>query len=200
MLRLILVRHGETLWNREHRVQGGASDTDLGERGREQAVHIAKALRGEKIDAIYSSPLKRTYETARAVARHHAVEIVLEPRLRELHTGELEGVLVETLRKSLFQYMVEKEEGGGFLRLPGGESLTDLNQRVSPAVEDIVRRHTEGVVVIVSHYFVLSTAICSLMQMPLGHMGKLRLEPGGTSVLHIQNGRTCLVSFNVPVS
>lgn len=199
MLRLILVRHGETPWNREHRVQGGGSDTELGERGKDQARQIAAALRGEKIVAIYSSPLRRAHETAQAIAAYHATEIVLEPRLRELHTGELEGVLVDTLRKSLFQYMVERGEGRGFPRLPGGESLNDLHQRVAPAVESIVRRHSEGVVVIVSHYFALATAICSLMQMPLGHMGKLRLEPGGTSVLHIEDGGTCLLSFNLPV-
>jgi probable phosphoglycerate mutase len=180
-------------------VQGGGSDTELGERGREQAKQVAQALRKERIDAIYSSSLKRAIETAKAIADYHQLKVIPVPDLKELHTGQLEGVSLEKTRQSLFQYVVEREQGEGFLKLPGGESLTDLNERVSSTLARILARHTEGVVVLVSHYFVLLTIICNLMLMPLSHLSKLRIEPGGVSVLHIENGRTCLVSFNIPI-
>lgn len=196
MLRLILVRHGETPWNREHRLQGGGSDIELGERGREQAGQLARALRGERINAIYSSPLKRTLETARPIAGYHSLEVIPEPDLKELHTGQFEGMLLGNMGQSLSQYVVEREQGGGFPKFPGGESLTDLHERVSAAVDRIRARHTDGVVVLVGHSFVLLTIICHLMDMPLSHLRKLRLETGGASVLHLENERTCLMSFN----
>ena len=73
-MKLILVRHGETLWNRENRIQGH-TDVELSDDGRMQVKKLALSMEKDKIDAIYSSPLKRAYDTARAIARFHDTEI-----------------------------------------------------------------------------------------------------------------------------
>ncbi len=80
-MKLILVRHGETLWNKEHRVQG-FTDIALSETGKRQAERLAVCLRDERIDAIYCSNLQRAFETARVIGQFHALPIYIEAGLR----------------------------------------------------------------------------------------------------------------------
>ena len=92
MVQVILVRHGETDWNKSLRIQGGNSDTELNEKGQQQAEWLGLRLKQERIQAVYSSPLKRALDTAQAIAHHHQLEVQIEPALKELNVGELEGV------------------------------------------------------------------------------------------------------------
>src|SRR5439155_25997006 len=90
---LVLARHGETDWNREHRLQGWA-DPPLNDLGREQSLELAEALRGESFDAVYSSDLRRASETARAVAGRLGLPSVIEDAsLREVDLGSWSGKL-----------------------------------------------------------------------------------------------------------
>ena len=86
MTEILLVRHGETEWNRESRFQGHA-DPPLNELGREQAAELATALAGEELAAVYSSPLKRALETAQAVAEPHGLSAIPVESLREVDVG-----------------------------------------------------------------------------------------------------------------
>ena len=92
MVKIILVRHGETEWNKIHRIQGGASDVPLNEVGKQQASNVAGRLKNEKIQAVYSSPLQRALYTAREIARYHCLEVNLAPALKEIDAGSLEGL------------------------------------------------------------------------------------------------------------
>ena len=94
MLHLMLVRHGETDWNVQRRYQG-QSDVSLSELGQRQAVHIAKRIASQNIDVLYASDLKRAMETAMAIVERNNMEILPEPRLRELKFGILEGLTFE---------------------------------------------------------------------------------------------------------
>ncbi|MBM3132085.1 MAG: histidine phosphatase family protein, partial [Chloroflexi bacterium] len=91
LMRLILVRHGQTDWNREYRVQGQA-DPPLNESGKAQAEAIARALKDEPVEAIYSSPLSRAFETARAIDESHHIGIARIDALKELNVGDLDGI------------------------------------------------------------------------------------------------------------
>src|SRR3954470_11552168 len=91
MTRLYLVRHGSTVLSAEDRFAGSV-DVELSDEGRRQAGALAERLAGEKISAIYSSPLSRTVETARIVGRHFGVEPVLRDELREVSHGRWEGL------------------------------------------------------------------------------------------------------------
>ncbi|MFC1924252.1 histidine phosphatase family protein, partial [Chloroflexota bacterium] len=88
-MRLILVRHGETSWNYQGRIQGCRSDTELSQKGRAQAEKIAIALRREKLGAVYSSTLRRARDTAQAIAQDCQLEVRLNHDLREIDAGEL---------------------------------------------------------------------------------------------------------------
>jgi len=106
-LKLILVRHGETYWNHERRVQGGDSDIELNDNGLEQARRLAAFLANEPIIAIFSSPLQRAIATAEVIARHHQLPVEVDQGLRELKVGELEGMSVSNLSTTFSQFLLQ---------------------------------------------------------------------------------------------
>ena len=196
MVRVILVRHGETEWNRLRRIQGGNSNTSLSEEGRQQAESVALRLKSERVQAIYSSPLRRSLDTARAIARHHRLEVDLEPDLKELNVGELEGTLIADLGKSFDELLIISGQSEILPRAPGGESLKELQQRAWSTVQRLVRQHADGVIVVVSHYFAILTIICSVLNLPLSQLGRLRVGTGSISTLTFDEQAPRLVLFN----
>jgi len=137
-MRLILVRHGETRWNRENRVVGH-TEIALNNNGRKQVARLTRALKDEKVSAIYSSPLRRARETAAAIARGHGLEVVTDDALKEVDAGELEGLTFEEVMERYSDFLQEWMKDNPSLRMPGGESMTELQQRTWPAAERIVR-------------------------------------------------------------
>ncbi len=151
MTSLILVRHGETDWNVEGRYQGQA-DPPLNEHGREQARKTAAEIAGLRPDVIYSSPLRRAWETAQIIAEAAGIDRVIpEPRLKEISQGEWEGMLVTDIEKEFPEEFRLWRERPWSLKLPGRESLEELEKRVMDAVSEIVAKHRGQKVVIVSH-------------------------------------------------
>jgi probable phosphoglycerate mutase len=194
--KIILVRHGETDWNRELRIQGGSSDTPLNEKGRQQAESLAFRLSQDKIQAIYSSPLKRALDTARTIARPHQLEVGIEPSLREIEAGDLEGITVAELGKRFSELLTLDTKNGALLKAPGGESLTEVQKRAWRTVQRLARKHPEGALVLVSHYFVILTIICSVLKLPLSQIGRLRLGTGSISVINLDDQAVRLELFN----
>ncbi|PIM99844.1 Phosphoglycerate mutase [Handroanthus impetiginosus] len=150
---IIAIRHGETEWNADRRIQGHL-DVDLNDVGRQQAVAVADRLSREpKISAVYSSDLKRAFDTAEIIAKSCGVlEVTKEPDLRERHLGELQGVVFHETAK------VNPEAHKAFTsdrddqEIPGGgESWIQLYQRCTSALQRIAKKHIGERVVIVSH-------------------------------------------------
>ncbi|MFC1974447.1 histidine phosphatase family protein [Chloroflexota bacterium] len=191
-----MVRHGETEWNRLRLVLGGNSDTALNENGEQQAQSLALRLKSERIQAIYSSPLCRSLDTARAIARHHRMEVGIEPDLAELNLGELEGTPIDKLGKSFDELLIISRQGETLPRVPGGESLREVQQRAWSALQRIVSQYPDGVIVVVSHYFTILTIICSVLNLPLSHIGRLRLVTGSIGALIFDENAPRLVQFN----
>jgi broad specificity phosphatase PhoE len=129
-MKLILVRHGQTLWNREKRIQG-VTDIELSNRGKAQADCLARSLRDEKIDSIVSSPLKRAIQTAEAINRFHHLPIEPEEDLMELNMGDFEGIAFSEMIKDHGDFLTRRIEDPGSVVMPGagGESLADLQER-----------------------------------------------------------------------
>jgi len=196
LAKVILVRHGETDWNRSRRIQGGNSDTQLNQRGRQQAESLALRLKQEKIQAIYSSPLQRAQDTARAIARYHQLPVEIELSLKEIEVGELEGVFIAEVGKHLSQFLTMHSQGEELPKIPGGESLTGVQQRVWGTIQHLVDRHGDGVLVVVSHYFSILSAICSVLNLPLSQIDRFRLSPGSISILNFDEQATRLILFN----
>jgi broad specificity phosphatase PhoE len=139
---LLLVRHGETDWNREGRVQGH-SDVPLNDTGRAQARALAARLAAERVDAVYSSDLRRARDTAQEVARASGHTVTTTPHLREKHFGSWEGLTRDEILS------------GDPDALSGpwgdGETRDEMADRVLHALRGIAARHEGETVVVVSH-------------------------------------------------
>ncbi len=142
MTTLLLVRHGETDWNLQRRVQGH-SDTPLNDTGRRQAETLADELAGERIDAVYSSDLLRAHETARIVARRRGLDVTATPDLRERHFGTWEGL---TDAEILFRFPEARDGPWG-----DAETKDELAHRVLGALHRIAETHPGQRVLVVSH-------------------------------------------------
>ena len=142
-MKLLLTRHGETDWNRHNRVLG-RTDAPLNDTGLAQAAALAEALRGVRLDAVYSSPLRRAGVIGDLVAGDHGLLCRTDPRLIELDYGSLEGALRDDPA-----YLAEKARL--FARYPGGESYFDAAARVYPFLEELKERHPEDTVLVVTH-------------------------------------------------
>jgi len=146
VLRIYLARHGQTDWNAEHRLQG-ANDTHLNGTGRAQAEKLAARLAGVHFDAVYSSNLARSRETAEIA--HGGVPIDSLADLNERDFGKFQGFVVGSDSATTAEYERRKDAPGD--DLDGGESLEQHFARVRRALEDIRRAHPTGTILIVGH-------------------------------------------------
>jgi len=202
-LKLILVRHGETYWNKEGFVQGGDSDIELNDTGLEQARKLAAFLKNEPVTAILSSPLQRAIATAEVIASHHQLPIEIDQGLRELKVGDLEGMSISNLRTTFSQFLMQRWQDGEAIKLPNGESLVELQQRAWKVIEGLLERHKtspehseDTTVVVVSHYFVTLAIILKALNLPLDYFIKFKVDLGGVSILEFRDYGARLVTFN----
>jgi broad specificity phosphatase PhoE len=146
---ILLVRHGETDWNRDGRVQG-QSDPPLNDLGREQAHALAGTLAGEQVDAIYASDLRRARETAEILAGELGLPVVVDAGLRELDFGRWEGHTIAEL-EALCPDAVERWQTGGENAWDGGETREEMAERVRAAVQRLASIHAGGQILLVAH-------------------------------------------------
>jgi probable phosphoglycerate mutase len=152
--RVIAIRHGETDWNVQSRIQGQL-DIGLNERGRLQAARLAQALAGESLAAIYASDLQRTMATAEPLAQRANLSLYTDPGLRERGFGSFEGLTwVEVEQQHPEASLRWRQRDAGF-GPPGGETLAAFYGRAVAALASIATRHRGEHVAIVTHGGVL---------------------------------------------
>jgi broad specificity phosphatase PhoE len=178
-LRLLLVRHGETVWNSERRVQGGAKDTELSETGKWQIAQLARVLKDEQLDFILSSPLQRAARTAECINANHGSTILTDERLREVNVGEFDGLSTLEMSKTFTELLLEWWKGGRE-RLPGGESFIELQERCWAAVGPYIESQEHENLVVVSHYFVTLAIIFRALEIPLDMLVRFRMDPASS--------------------
>jgi broad specificity phosphatase PhoE len=202
-LKLILVRHGETHWNKDGLVQGADSDIELNDTGLEQAGRLAAFLKNEPITAVVSSPLRRAIATAEIIASQHELSVEIDQGLKELRVGDLEGTSISNLPTTFSRFLLRWWQEEEALKLPNGESLVDLQQRAWRVIESLLERHKtssdqsrDGTTAVVSHYFVTLAIILKALDLPLKYFIKFKLDLGGVSVLEFRDYGARLVTFN----
>ena len=151
---LIVIRHGETAWNRERRLQGQL-DIPLNDTGRAQARALAEALAGEPIDAIYSSDLGRAMQTAAPLAEVLGLAVQPDPRLRERCYGALEGMTYAEVAEQLPEDFARWQARVPDYAPDGGESLLAFHERAVEAALALGRRHPGERIALVAHGGVL---------------------------------------------
>lgn len=199
MAKLILVRHGETEWNKSLRYQG-QSDIRLNEKGIEQAARVRERLSPEKIDVIYSSDLVRAHETAEIIAaRHSILEICQSPLLRETNFGEAEGLTFGEIKDRYPQITDDLQSWrtrSPELHFPGGESIIQLAARVGQFVGQLKDHKPEETVLVVAHGGSLQVLICLLLGIDLNHWFQMRLSNASVTVMDISPYLAVLVGLN----
>lgn len=190
--RIIAIRHGETAWNVDTRIQGQL-DVELNDTGRWQARQTALALQEEDIAAIYASDLSRAFETARAIGAVAGLQPVPVPALRERHFGHF-----QTLTWAEIETQWPQQAQQWRTRVPdwspqGGESLLTLRARISDAVHTLAQRHLGQQIVLVAHGGVMDVLyrlatgqeLQAPRQWPLGNAAVNRLlwTPQGLSLV-----------------
>lgn len=181
-MRLFLIRHGETWWNEIHKFQG-SSDVELSPQGWRQAQKLAISLKDEPVAKIYTSPLKRAQQTAAEVAKCHHCPITILDGLRELHQGHLEGLTGEELKQKYPDFLREWLKNPADVKLPGGESLRELQQRAWEAIEKIRKENATATVVAVAHNFVNITILCKILEISLNNFRYLKQDPTAKNLI-----------------
>ena len=152
--RIIAVRHGETAWNVDTRIQGHI-DIPLNDTGRWQARQLARALANEPIAAIYASDLQRAHATAQEVADATGAPLVADPGLRERSFGELQGRTFVQIEADLPEQALRWRKRDPDFAPEGGESLTALRERIAATTHRRAAQHMGGLVLLVAHGGVL---------------------------------------------
>ena len=195
-MKLILVRHTETIWNRDKRIQGGSSDIALSEVGIRQAHLLAKFFEGENIAAIASSPLQRALNTATIIAEPHGLRVKEDAGFKELEVGELEGLSWADLGTSFTQFLLQEWQGQGTVGVKGGESFVQLQQRSWDSVEQLRRECDGDSVIVVSHYFATLSIIFKALGLSPEYLPKFRIANGGISIVEFTSNGPRLTAFN----
>jgi broad specificity phosphatase PhoE len=183
-LELILIRHGETDWNKDG-VFRGHMDMRMNATGIAQADATAEALKGVVFDAIYSSPLKRAMVTARRVAKPHEIEVRAAEGLTDIFFGSWQGLTeaqVEAKHPKLLRKWKENPAG---VRPPGGESVKKAWKRVNSQLRELLFMHGTGTVVIVSHRVPLKMMTAYLMKRKLREIREIKHDPCAISVFRV---------------
>ncbi|MBN1613818.1 MAG: histidine phosphatase family protein [Deltaproteobacteria bacterium] len=192
-MKLILVRHGETLWNRDNRVQG-FTDIELSDLGIRQAQRLAESLKDEKIEAIYASTLKRAYHTAEIIDSYHGVGIETDTDLRELNQGDFEGLNFRQLRDQYSDFLKQWISQPGTMVMPNGESLRDLQDRSWQVMERIISGSKNALVV--SHAFTLMATLCRIKGIEIDRFRELHVDVASRTYVEFEDGRGTITLLN----
>ncbi|WP_312055335.1 2,3-diphosphoglycerate-dependent phosphoglycerate mutase GpmB [Pantoea brenneri] len=175
MLQVYLVRHGETVWNAERRIQG-QSDSPLTEKGEQQAHQVGERVKNLGITHVIASDLGRTRRTAEIIADACNCVVTLDPRLRELNMGVLEKRPLDELTAEEEQWratLVNGTEGG---RIPEGESMTEMATRMHQALNACLDLPAGSRPLIVSHGMALGVLVSTILGLPAHAERRLRLR------------------------
>jgi len=176
--RLIVLRHGETDWNREGRYQG-CIDTPLSARGRAQAAAAAHALSRSSLGAVYASPLARARETAEAIARPHGLAVRPREALNEICHGAWEGLTVEEVQAAFPDLYLLWRESPEAVTMPDGEGLAQVEERVSGEIGRLQALHATETICLVSHDVPVRLLILGALGLPRERLWSVGLAATG---------------------
>jgi alpha-ribazole phosphatase len=180
--KLLLVRHGETELNSSQRYWG-KTDVPLGALGLSAAESLRGRLADEKIDFAYSSTLKRALVTAQTIASIHNLEVISCPELNEIDFGKMEGLTFNEVNGKFPEVARLWVERSPELAYPEGESLSQLDKRVSEFRKRLSGHALDTVILIVAHSGVLRTLICQILGWEAAARWKIKLDLGSLSIV-----------------
>ncbi len=195
-MRLILTRHGQTQWNHQHRTQG-RTDVPLDKTGQAQAAAFARRIEGVHLDAVYSSPLSRAYDTAFPAAQAAGLRVIPDDRLVEREFGDWEGVAFGDLEKQFPGIWKEWLVNPYAAQPPRAESMEAVKDRCADFLEYLFSRYrSEETVLVVCHSIPARFLIALLLQLPLTNLHSIRLENASYTEFFCTEQCNALVTYN----
>ena len=191
---LIMIRHGETEWNKNRRYQG-QEDVSLNEKGREQARLAAEALAGEDLDMICASDLSRAYDTASELTADRELEVREFPDLRELDFGNWGGQSYEDIVENDEKRFKDWLENPGETSPPEGEAMDEFRERVCGAFDRIIEHEAEKIAV-VAHGGTLRIFLVDILDIPLERYTRLYFDNGGITRIKFYDGNPVVTLVN----
>lgn len=186
MRRLIILRHGETEWNREERFRGMA-DLPLTENGLQQAKYAAERIAPLKPQVIYSSPLRRATQTAGAVGKALGLPVNIDEDLKDIDYGLWQGL---TLTEAYRRYRKEYQQwlhSPQMVNFPQGESLPMVQERVNRLLKTIDEKHKEEAILLVTHKVVCKVLLISLLGTDLSHFWQIKQDGAAVNIFEKRN-------------
>lgn len=194
-LKLLLVRHAETDWNRQRRYQGW-TDTSLSESGRAQATAVGRLLASQRLAAVWSSPLRRARETAGAIAQAQGLPVTEHEAFKEMGYGDWEGLTTAEIAERFPEsYRVWRDTPHLVFR-HGAESLEDVRKRVLAGLTELRAAHEGQTVCLVSHGISGRILILEVLGLGLDRLWSLHVSPTGVSELEFRDDWTALHRMN----
>ena len=187
MLRIFLIRHGETEWNRQNRLQGN-SDINLSPEGFHQAIMLAEHAPFQHVDAIYSSDLTRALATANILAEKFDLTVKTMPALRETNFGDWEGRFISELAaespKAFGKFFTDPDR----CHPPHGETFLEAQARVMIGIREIISNHDDQNIVVVSHGSAIRLILGAALDMPIHKMWAIAQFNMALNVLRVDDG------------
>ena len=196
MTQIILVRHGQTEWDRVERFRGRA-DVPLNEVGVAQAEAAGRRIAAEwQPTAVYSSPLPRAVQTAEAIARPLNLPVEIAPGLVDIDYGQWQGLTLDEVRQQWPREIEGWYHAPHLARIPGGEGLAFLRARAMGFVREMAAQHKGQTIVMVGHTVVNGVILSGVLDMPDGNFWRLRQDNGAISALEIEVPRFAVMLLN----
>lgn len=195
--KILLVRHGQTIWNQEEKMQG-LLNSPLTPTGVHQAELLGQKLATEKIAACYASDLERAQQTAQLIINPHQLPVVADPSLRELNMGLWEGQSKATNQENY------PESWHNFWHAPdlyvpigpGAQTFSQLQENVTTGFKELVARHPNQTILIVSHRITVKVLLASLLNQPLSDLWlNGDINPTSLSVIEMTDGQPEIVTY-----
>jgi broad specificity phosphatase PhoE len=193
---IYITRHGQTYWNDTGKTQG-IKDIPLNDKGREQAVKLARRLWDAPVQAIYTSDLKRATETGNIIGNAIGKVCLATPHLREANFGEWEGLTIKEIEEIFPGQLESWYEDPGF-RAPGGESINCVKKRVRCFIDQIKELDIDkdqGILV-VSHALTSKLLIIELLGLPISFIQRIKLSNAGLTIIRAIEGESALLLHN----
>lgn len=189
-MQLYIIRHGETDFNRQGIVQGGGVDSDLNDKGRQQAEIFYNHYKHLEFDAVYASDLKRTHQTLEPWLKGHGYSFNIEPAIREFSWGRMEGkVPTEDDNKIFFSLKKSWTEGQFHLGVEGGDSPIAFWERLEPVIWRLYEQHKGQRVLACSHGRTLRILLSNLIGEGMHQMEEYQHKNTGLNILHFMDNK-----------
>jgi len=191
----VLIRHGQSTWNSEHRIQGQL-DPPLSAEGRRQAELLADRLAGRRFAGFYTSDLERAFETAEILAPKVGAQPEPVKGLREIFLGDWEGLRTEEIAQHFPEAWARWVDDPDWDVVPRGEGAAHFDARVGEVLENIFSRHDRGDVLVVTHGGVIQIALHRVVGRPSRGLFPFKIQNASISLIEKRNGRMVIAGVN----